>query len=363
MKKSLYFLFVACLATSCRHQKEGKNIFHSYSIETAVTDTLYGKIICTGKAGETYDEIDFCDPFLILCRHHSDTSLHVFRYANKIIQSAFIINQTTLQMPSPHLCQHNSMANKHEITIWDNTLHQWTTLNLQQGKLTTPFTFLPRYYSYPHPIYLPDCNNLFIFEHSIYATDISGTGSPLSLFYRYDYAKEECSFIPPYAPMVGNTPRNQSLFYTQLAIHEKKNSIVAAPRFFNSLSFFNLDGTPCKVITYGENFQRPVTDTIRGFVDRINSPKYFLAIQSTEQYVYCLYDGTPSMKAPSRILVFEWDGTHVASWQTDRNLYTFAVDPTNSYLLALAPNEKEGQDILLYPLRFQNKRNQKQINE
>lgn len=352
MKKNIFFLLAIYLAGGCGPNENKTIRFSSYSMDTSVGDTLRGKTIWSGKAGETANEIALYPPYLVVCRQKSDTVLQVFSYEKETVSPAFAIPAESIQMTRPRLAKHNSRAKKNEITLYEGQLHQWKTIDLARRKVNPEFTSFPRYYNRPHPIYIPDCNDLHIFRHAIYATDIAGLENPISLFYRYDPQKKECKHIPPFAPLAGPTPPSQPLFYTRLAVNEKQDRVVAALRFFNSLSFFDLAGNPLKVITYGENFQRPLTDTIRGFVDRINSPKYFLDIQCTDRYVYGLYDGSADMTNLSRILVFEWDGTHVATWQTDRNLHAFAVDPHNDYMLALTPNAERGQDIICYILPF-----------
>ena len=51
----------------------------------------------------------------------------------------------------------------------------------------------------------------------------------------------------------------------------------------------------------------------RDEIDVRNTPKCFTYICGTPQYVYCLYDGSSDFTAPSKIVIFQWNGKHIAT--------------------------------------------------
>lgn len=152
------------------------------------------------------------------------------------------------------------------------------------------------------------------------------------------------------SPTIAKKMPEDILSYTNtICLNEKMNTVVSAYRFTNYISFYGLDGVLKKTFLFGKN---PIIPTIyprQNEIDIKNTLKCFVYICGTPQYVYCLYDGSTHFTNHSKIVVFKWDGKHVATWQADRNLRAIAVDKEDKYILAISSNEN-GQDIIKYDL-------------
>lgn len=152
------------------------------------------------------------------------------------------------------------------------------------------------------------------------------------------------------SPSIEKVMSKDVLSYTNtICLNENQNTIVSAYRFTNYVSFYGLDGTLKTTVKFGETSVIPIVNPDRDEIDVRNTPKCFTYICGTPQYVYCLYDGSSDFTAPSKIVIFQWNGKHIATCQADRNLQAIAVDKNDKYILAIASN-KDGQDIIKYDL-------------
>ena len=71
----------------------------------------------------------------------------------------------------------------------------------------------------------------------------------------------------------------------------------------------------------------------------------------TPRYVYCLYSGSKNFSGKSKIVIFQWDGKHVRTWESDRSIRSIAVDEDDKYILAIVSKENGGQDVIRYELK------------
>ena len=85
-------------------------------------------------------------------------------------------------------------------------------------------------------------------------------------------------------------------------------------------------------------------------IDMENSRKCFIYITGTKRHVYCLYDGTTDYTAQSKIVVLDWKGKHVKTYQADRCLKQIAVNEEETRIVALAANEDYGRDVVIYTI-------------
>lgn len=135
-----------------------------------------------------------------------------------------------------------------------------------------------------------------------------------------------------------------------LTVSEENKSVVSAQRFMNDVLFYDLNGNIRTVASFGDG-RHILPDTVNNTVDVDSSTKCFIYICGTERHVYCLYDGSTDYTARSKIVVFDWTGTHVVTYRTDRCLKQLAVDRDETRIVALAANEQHGRDVVLYDIK------------
>jgi hypothetical protein len=145
--------------------------------------------------------------------------------------------------------------------------------------------------------------------------------------------------------------RLMSLHSCQLILNDEKQTLCAAMRCLNSVSFFNLKLELQKTIVIGDklNFPKPHPVAVSFPDEKI----YFVGSCATPDYVYCLYYGikyedyVPDVK----IFVFNWEGEHITTIQTNGNIFRITADKENKYLLGLlSRNNWTTTDIVKIPL-------------
>ena len=110
-------------------------------------------------------------------------------------------------------------------------------------------------------------------------------------------------------PKVARTYRSckHVAYLPNLCVNERQNSVVAALRFFNQIDFYDLKGTYQRSFTYGKEPIVPLLKKNDTQVDVLGTTKCFIDIFGTDQYVYCLYDGSADFSNLSTLLVLSWD--------------------------------------------------------
>ena len=104
-------------------------------------------------------------------------------------------------------------------------------------------------------------------------------------------------------------------------------------------------------VSFADYYTIPVPDISNKYLDAEQSKKCFIDICSSEQYVFCLFDGSTNFTGNSVIYVFDWEGKQQAVLQADRNLRKIATEKSGEYLLALSPNGQGGRDVIKYSLK------------
>lgn len=144
--------------------------------------------------------------------------------------------------------------------------------------------------------------------------------------------------------------RTRYAYMTNLCVNEKKETVVSALRFFNSVQFYNLRGEIKQIISFGEVPIAPQTYSADA-LDFDDSIKCFIHTYGTDKFVYCLYDGSLALNQLSKIVIFKWNGKHVKTIQADHILKKIAVDPSDTFLLALASDNEGEQIVVKYNLK------------
>ena len=153
-------------------------------------------------------------------------------------------------------------------------------------------------------------------------------------------------------PKVARTYRSckHVAYLPNLCVNERQNSVVAALRFFNQIDFYDLKGTYQRSFTYGKEPIVPLLKKNDTQVDVLGTTKCFIDIFGTDQYVYCLYDGSADFSNLSTLLVLSWDGQLKKRLNFDRSIKRIAVDPSDRFLVALALDESGALDVVKYLL-------------
>jgi hypothetical protein len=77
----------------------------------------------------------------------------------------------------------------------------------------------------------------------------------------------------------------------------------------------------------------------------------------TDQYCYMLYSGEKYGERDARttggkkIIVFDWNGVYIKTFEVDKTVFSFCVDKTDSVLFAITHDENEGYLITSYDIK------------
>lgn len=134
-----------------------------------------------------------------------------------------------------------------------------------------------------------------------------------------------------------------------LCINEQKNTLVAAYRYVNFISLYDLDGELKTTIQIGVDIAKPYIRKDLGIKPE-KTKKYFIDIYGTTRYVYCLFSGSYDYSTNSKVFIFKWNGKHIKTLQLDHPISKFAVDDKDSFMICITSNHSGGQDIIRYDL-------------
>jgi hypothetical protein len=143
-----------------------------------------------------------------------------------------------------------------------------------------------------------------------------------------------------------------SVYNCRLVANEKKQTVCAAMFSINCVNFFNLKGELNKCIIIGDRLKFPKPHPI--FLDFAQEHICFSSVSGTDDYVYCLYRDIISVETIASnvfIFVFNWNGEHITTIQTDGDIWRIAADKGNNYLLGLSSrNRWNSMDVVKIPL-------------
>lgn len=335
----LVIIYILSLFSSCQEN----DISFYRTIDNNAQTSLKGSILFS-KSKESYlYDLKITEHFCVFLDDRSDTVIWIFN--NKTFREPFTTVRRTFNkngLWNPSITKEVSISsNKTDgILLVDNNLY-FKKLELDTTYNSTSISTL--YSNKQNTNYSTDFNHT---TNNIYAIPIHRRNkspfyffNPDSGFYWVDHASQIETILP----------KDVLSFTTTICLNEEHNSVVSAYRFTNCISFYNLEGTFCKVIQFGKDPIIPLMSIGTNKTDIVNTTKCFIHIYGTPKYVYCLYDGSSHFTNHSKIAVFKWDGKHVVTWQVDRNLRAIAVDDEDKYILAISSNEN-GQDIIKYDL-------------
>lgn len=330
------FLFIVC---SCADKK----IIKDYSITTKSKMLPDVEILFSKNDNYYLYDLKITDNFYLFLDERSDTVLRIYKQNNILhTHNSLCRNSEKDQLWMPLFTKeiHPEFKNTDYAFLVDNNMY-YKNISLSTNNNKVEINVLK----------LLKQKNMFSRDFNIttketYAIPVSrSTKSPFYLF----NPDSGYYWVDP-SPSIEKVMPKDVLSYTNtICLNESQNTIVSAYRFTNYVSFYGLDGTLKTTVKFGETPIIPIVNPDRDEIDIRNTPKCFTYICGTPQYVYCLYDGSSDFTAPSKIVIFQWNGKHIATCQADRNLQAIAVDKNDKYILAIASNYN-GQDIIKYHL-------------
>lgn len=301
---------------------------------------LEGNLLMKGNSSVCYDGIGLTESYLVLLARGCDTIIQVFdkddlsrlhAFALKGMGASYFTNPEFVKMNT------KAPAGKDEIWIADNQL-VFTRVSIADSlcfeRMRIPASFASTHYN--------------ITSKELYAVPFNKKGV-LSPFY---YMNENDGYYWMEPPKVEKNYRScmNTAYLPNLCVNERQNSVVAALRFFNQIDFYDLGGTYQRSFTYGKE---PIVPLLKGNdtqVDVLGTTKCFIDIFGTDQYVYCLYDGSVDFSNLSTLLVLSWDGKLKKQLNFDRSIKRIAVDSSDRFLVALAQDESGVLDVVKYLL-------------
>lgn len=322
----------------------------SYTLSLQKAKPLTGELWKKGGGGSLYTDICATDRYYAFSLYENDTAIHVFDKDNAGQCVGFMMHEKDGKGNyAIDFIKSNTRypSEKNDIWIVEN---KRTIKQLRQGDnslvpVTTeplpPFNTRSTSYSFTKSeMYgVPDLGNLtknFYFYH------------PDSGYYWVEMHGLDKKNWKQYEKLY---KRNPYAFLSNLRIDETQNAAACAYLFFNQIHFFDLKGKITRIVTIGDKNIFPVNKWPEPVIDYENSAKCTIDMCHTGQYVYCLYNGSKDFEANSRIIVFKWDGTHVRTYETDRQLKKITIDRSGNKLIALAANEQGGRDVVRYAVK------------
>lgn len=339
MKKKPFIPILLFIICACAD----KNSIRMTHVSDEKTASIASKMWQAADSSRFYYDLYVTDAYYLFLDDKSDTVIRIYAKDNpNVIQNCSVQYKKQPLIQKLHFLKTNTRyeAKKNQAWIVENKT-TIKTLNpdnlagpLVSEAISTPFSALPNSTDY------------HITTNEIYAAPVNyNYRSPFFIF-RPDsgYIRAEIHKHPDL-----NYPQIGLAYLTNLTVCEEKNSVVAAQRFMNDVLFYDLAGNLQAVVSYGEGHVVPKIKN--NTIDMDNSQKYFIYICGTKNHVYCLYDGSTDYTAQSKILVFDWHGKHIKTYQTDRCLKQIAVNKEETKIIALAANEQSGRDVVSYQIK------------
>lgn len=330
-----------CLFFSCR---KNDNIVSDQIIDNSAKYLSAGKVLLSKNKHIYFYDLKIFDNSCMFFDNQTDTAIWIFEkesFSTPVVTIKRSFDQDGVRKPYATKEVGESIHNADKILMIDDNIYckqlKWDTLN----KIVT-ISRLP--FNQSNRIYSTDFN--LTTKNVLYAIPIHRRNKNPFYFFKPDSGYH---WVNPAKKMQMVLPDDVFSYTSTICLNEKQNSIVAAYRFTNYISFYDLDGKLRHTIQFGKESIIPTLGSEKEGINIEKATKCFIHIYGTPQYVYCLYDGSNDFTNSSKILVFKWDGKHIATWQADRNLRAIAIDQENKYILAIASN-KNGQDIIRYDL-------------
>ena len=316
MKKIVFILFVSICLFGCH---SGGKVTKRYSLSLDNAIELQGESLLTADSCHYFYDLKSVGIYLALLDYQSDTVLTLYERSD-LHRPTFIVSRGRKdnQLEKPYFRKEVTADNSVFHLFDDNT--RCCTLYLNDGKW-----HLERI---GKKFYIENSFNFNQTEKELY-------GVPLLSWqpYPFYYYNPQKGYYWVDADSVVQQVLSSKVeaYMCNLCVNEVKDRAVAAYRFTNALSFYDLVGNVQNHITIGESFIFPLTLNT-GVLDVERTPKCFLDICGTTQYVYMLYSGSADSLSHTYLLAFDWNGEHYQTWKLDRNIRTISItDDKNLY--------------------------------
>lgn len=349
MKQLLCLLTCLSLLLACSNSKN-KDGIRTYKANTDITNKLSGEVVFDGNETFNYYDIAITDDYYAFMDYYSDTLLQVRNKKDFSLYQIEPREKDTFFIAYPSFTKYDyiNKNKKNAISIWDNDSQMLKRIDLNQ-KQASPSVLVE---TTPLSDYGSgnNCTNCCISSKKLYAISFS-PGKP-QVFYS-DNTTTGQYIVPGYPQITVPIPNDvlRKAYASDLTLNEEKGVIVAALRFIDCVNFYDMNCDMTASVSFADYYTIPVPDISNKYLDAEQSKKCFIDICSSEQYVFCLFDGSTNFTGNSVIYVFDWDGKQQAVLQADRNLRKIATEKSGEYLLALSPNGQGGRDVIKYSLK------------
>jgi len=338
MKKHLILLTTLFILCSC--DKNGvrfSNISETNVIN--ITSITWQE----SDSNRYYYDLRVTESYYTFLDDKSDTIIRIYKKDNpNELYNCYVKKERNILENKIKFLKSNTRytTNKNQIWIKENA----SLISINPENSAEELISAPTRYPFS---FLPPSVDFNLTKDEIIAAPLGANYSYNSPYYLYrpdsGYIRAEIYKHPDIA-----YPKSQLAYLTCLIANEEEKSIVSAQRFMNDVLFYDLRGDLHAVATFGKGHIIPeIKDET---VDMNTSGKFFIYICGTKKYVYCLYDGTTDYTANSKIIVFDWKGKHIKTYQTDRCLKQISVNETDTEIIALATNELHRRDVLCYKI-------------
>lgn len=349
MKHLITFLVLTLVVfASCGDRKNKQS--GSHNISTEIKKNIRGEVILPDNGSCNYYDIAVTDDYYAFLDYYSDTILQVFDKKDFSLRQIGLREKDTFTIAYPSFAKYDyaNKGKKNAITLWENEKFQMKRIDLNNLSVA-PFVTGD---SLPLPIdinvagstnacILP--NRAFTVPFHMNKPSVFISGNKTNGIYH----------VPPFPDLKNYLPEKVlgQAYLSDLVVNEEKDRVVAALRFVSSVNFYNLNCDLQSAACYGEHYTIPVADLTGKYMDIDHSTKSFIDICASDQYIFCLYDGSTDFSQPSVLVVFNWNGEHLGNFQTERSLRKLAVDPAGKYLIGLAANEQGRRDVVRFQLK------------
>lgn len=316
----------------------------SYTVLTEKNVLLTSEVWKQGEASFHYTDIYVTDQYYAFTCHKSDTLIQVFAKNDPANCIGILVKDEKRRHAYPiDFVKSNTRNDADNDDIWvvenKRDLKQLRLLNNSLSAVKTIFL----------GVATEESTSYNFTKEEVYGVPTSGSLDKAFYFFQPDSGYYWVEMYGATNKVKKHYHKNPYAALSTLVVNENKNAIVCGFLFFNQIQFFDLRGDIVRSVTIGEGTVMPANNNV-GSLDYPKSTKCVLDVCGTDNYVYCLYDGTKEFEKTSLILVFKWDGTHVKTYQTDQMLKKIAFDQSKNKLVALVSNENGGRDVVLYPI-------------